>query len=71
MAWSGQRSFLKLMELKIYNASALFNRKKTGKKFIVGDTGAGYAGKILSMATKNSDLNVKFLWGQKIQKTET
>ena len=26
--------------------------KKAGKKFIVGDTGAGYAGKMLSMAAK-------------------
>ena len=40
--------------------------KKAGKKFIVGDTGAGYAGKMLSMAAKNLDLNVRFLWVQKI-----
>ena len=26
--------------------------KKAGKKFVVGDTGAGYAGKMLSMAAK-------------------
>ena len=39
-----------------------------GKKYIVGDTGAGYAGKMLSMAAKNLDLNVKFLWVQKTLK---
>ena len=38
---------------KIYNARSLFNCKKAGKKFVVGDTGAGYAGKMLSMAAKN------------------
>ena len=39
-----------------------------GKKYIVGDTGAGYAGKMLSMAAKNLVLNVKFLWVLRILK---
>ena len=38
---------------KIYNATVhCLLAKKAGKKFIVGDTGAGYAGKMLSMAAK-------------------
>ena len=38
---------------KIYNATVhCLLAKKSGKKFIIGDTGAGYAGKMLSM-TKN------------------
>ena len=32
--------------------------KKAGKKFIVGDTGAGYAGKMLSMAAKKFGLKM-------------
>ena len=52
---------------KIYNATVhCLIAKKAGKKFIVGDTGAGYAGKMLSMAAKKFDLNVKYLWEQKI-----
>ena len=52
---------------KIYNATVhCLIAKKAGKKFIVGDTGAGYAGKMLSMAAKSLDLNVKFSWEQKI-----
>ena len=52
---------------KIYNAvvHALIC-KRAGKKYIVGDTGAGYAGKMLSMAAKNLALSVKFLWELKI-----
>ena len=54
---------------KIYNATVhCLIAKKSGKKFIVGDTGAGYAGKMLSMAAKNLALNVKFLWARKILK---
>ena len=54
---------------KIYNATVhCLIAKKAGKKFIVGDTGAGYAGKMLSMAAKNLALNVKFLWVLKILK---
>jgi hypothetical protein len=37
-----------------------------GKKYIVGDTGAGYAGKCLVWLLKNLALNVKYLWAQKI-----
>ena len=54
---------------KIYNATVhCLIAKKAGKKYIVGDTGAGYAGKMLSMAAKNLVSNVKFLWEQKILK---
>ena len=36
---------------KIYNATVhCLIAKRAGKKYIVGDTGAGYAGKMLSMA---------------------
>ena len=39
---------------KIYNATVhCLLAKKSGKKIICGDTGAGYAGKMLSMAAKN------------------
>ena len=52
---------------KIYNATVhCLIAKKAGKKYVVGDTGAGYAGKMLSMAAKNLVLNVKFLWEPKI-----
>ena len=54
---------------KIYNATVhalIF--KAMGKKYIVGDTGAGYAGKMLSMAAKNLVLNAKFSWVQKISR---
>ncbi len=38
---------------KIYNATVhALICKSMGKKYIVGDTGAGYAGKMLSMAAK-------------------
>ena len=38
---------------KIYNATVhSLIARKAGKKYIVGDTGAGYAGKMLSMAAK-------------------
>ena len=54
---------------KIYNATVhCLIAKRARKKFIVGDTGAGYAGKMLSMAAKNLDSNVKFLWVQKTLK---
>ena len=57
---------------KIYNATVhALICKSMGKKYIVGDTGAGYAGKMLSMAAKNLDLNVKFLWGKRYKKTKT
>ena len=56
---------------KIYNATVhCLIARKAGKKYVVGDTGAGYAGKMLSMAAKNLALSVKFLWVQKI-KTKT
>ena len=52
---------------KIYNATVhALICKAMGKKYIIGDTGAGYAGKMLSMAAKNLVLNVKFLWELKI-----
>ena len=52
---------------KIYNATVhCLLAKRSGKKIICGDTGAGYAGKMLSMAAKKFGLNVKFLWEQKI-----
>ena len=45
---------------KIYNATVhCLIAKKAGKKFIVGDTGAGYAGKMLSMAAKKFGLKCK------------
>ena len=39
--------------------------KKAGKKYIVGDTGAGYAGKMLSMAAKKFGLKCKIFMGAK------
>ena len=51
---------------KIYNATVhCLIAKKAGKKFIVGDTGAGYAGKMLSMAAKKFDLKCKIFMGAK------
>ena len=51
---------------KIYNATVhCLIAKKAGKKFIVGDTGAGYAGKMLSMAAKKFGLKCKILMGAK------
>ena len=45
---------------KIYNATVhCLIAKKAGKKYIVGDTGAGYAGKMLSIAAKKFDLKCK------------
>ena len=42
---------------KIYNATVhCLIAKEAGKKYIVGDTGAGYAGKMLSMAAKKFGL---------------
>jgi len=51
---------------KIYNATihALIC-KKAGKKYIIGDTGAGYAGKMLSMAAKKFGLKCKIFMGAK------
>jgi tryptophan synthase beta subunit len=39
--------------------------KRAGKKFIIGDTGAGYAGKMLSMAAKKFGLKCKIFMGTK------
>ena len=39
--------------------------KKIWKKFIIGDTGAGYAGKMLSMAAKKFGLKCKIFMGVK------
>ena len=51
---------------KIYNATVhCLIAKKAGKKFIVGDTGAGYAGKMLSMAAKKFNLKCKIFMGSK------
>ncbi len=51
---------------KIYNATVhCLIAKRTGKKFIVGDTGAGYAGKMLSMAAKKFGLKCKIFMGAK------
>ena len=47
--------------------------KRAGKKYIVGDTGAGYAGKMLAMAAKKFGLKCKIFMGSrdiKRQKTE-
>ena len=56
---------------KIYNATihALIC-KAMGKKYIVGDTGAGYAGKMLSMAAKKFGLKCKIFMGAKDNKTQ-
>ncbi|EMH79659.1 tryptophan synthase beta chain [alpha proteobacterium HIMB114] len=51
---------------KIYNATVhALICKKAGKKYIVGDTGAGYAGKMLSMAAKKFGLRCKIFMGAK------
>ena len=51
---------------KIYNATVhCLLAKKSGKKFVVGDTGAGYAGKMLSMAAKKFGLKCKIFMGVK------
>ena len=51
---------------KIYNATVhCLIAKKAGKKYVVGDTGAGYAGKMLSMAAKKFGLRCKIFMGVK------
>ena len=51
---------------KIYNATVhALICKAMGKKYIVGDTGAGYAGKMLSMAAKKFGLKCKILWSER------
>ena len=51
---------------KIYNATVhALLCKAMGKKYIVGDTGAGYAGKMLSMAAKKFGLKCKIFMGAK------
>jgi tryptophan synthase beta subunit len=51
---------------KIYNATVhCLLAKKAGKKLVVGDTGAGYAGKMLSMAAKKFGLKCKIFMGVK------
>jgi tryptophan synthase beta chain len=51
---------------KIYNATVhCLIAKKAGKKYVVGDTGAGYAGKMLSMAAKKFGLKCKVFMGAK------
>ena len=51
---------------KIYNATVhCLIAKKAGKKYVVGDTGAGYAGKMLSMAAKKFNLKCKIFMGAK------
>ena len=51
---------------KIYNATVhCLLAKKSGKKFVIGDTGAGYAGKMLSMAAKKFGLKCKIFMGAK------
>ena len=56
---------------KIYNATVhCLIAKKAGKKYIVGDTGAGYAGKMLSMAAKKFGLKCKIFMGRKDMKRQ-
>ena len=51
---------------KIYNATVhCLIAKKAGKKYVVGDTGAGYAGKMLSMAAGKFGLKCKIFMGAK------
>ena len=51
---------------KIYNATVhCLIAKKAGKKYVVGDTGAGYAGKMLSMAAKKIWFALPYLYGCK------
>jgi len=51
---------------KIYNATVhCLIAKEAGKKYVVGDTGAGYAGKMLSMAAKKFGLKCKIFMGAK------
>ncbi len=56
---------------KIYNATVhALICKMAGKKYIVGDTGAGYAGKMLSMAAKKFGLKCKIFMGVKDMKRQ-
>jgi len=56
---------------KIYNATVhALICKMAGKKYIVGDTGAGYAGKMLSMAAKKFGLKCKIFMGIKDMKRQ-
>ena len=56
---------------KIYNATVhALICKLAGKKYIVGDTGAGYAGKMLSMAAKKFGLKCKIFMGVKDMKRQ-
>jgi len=51
---------------KIYNATVhCLIAKRAGKKYVVGDTGAGYAGKMLSMAAKKFGLKCRIFMGAK------
>ena len=51
---------------KIYNATVhALICKRAGKQYIIGDTGAGYAGKMLSMAAKKFGLKCKIFMGTK------
>ena len=51
---------------KIYNATVhCLLAKQSGKKVIIGGTGAGYAGKMLSMAAKKFNLKCKNFMGAK------
>jgi len=51
---------------KIYNATVhCLIAKRAKRKYVVGDTGAGYAGKMLSMAAKKFDLDCKIFMGAK------
>ncbi len=51
---------------KIYNATVhCLIARRAKKKYIVGDTGAGYAGKMLSMAAKKFGLKCKIFMGAK------
>jgi len=51
---------------KIYNATVhCLIAKKAKKKYVTGDTGAGYAGKMLSMAAKKFGLKCKIFMGVK------
>ena len=56
---------------KIYNATVhCLLAKRSGKKIICGDTGAGYAGKMLSMAAKKFGLKCKIFMGAKDMKRQ-
>ncbi len=51
---------------KIYNATVhCLIAKRAGKKYVIGDTGAGYAGKMLSMAARKFGLKCKIFMGAK------